>query len=425
MSTALESPSSAPATSSPAPASAPAAAPSQSSSSPAAQGAPKQSAAPSQSNNAVESPTEKAPRQGKRSRDNDPLFQRAKELAQKARDNPDGAPEAAPATPAQASDGQPQPSAQDRAKAALSTNAGTAPTPTAPPQQSAPPDPQAELTTLRRSNSHLGRQMSQFQQELQTLRQEREQRATEAKTAALKPYHAKHPEYQANMARVARADGFDKAWKALPPEVQTSQLRAQMAHSMGVTNEDMALRSQQADHAEQVKQEMAADPDGYIERRAEEVAERKFQQLFERKTQEQQITQEIQRDLEDPLVQRYRQERPEEFQKAVNDLGGRTDYAAHMVKLHSANTELIGVLQEKDRIIADLEAKSGMSAEQQRLLKGRVTHTREPATQLVIDPLKAARDWAKANGVPPSMSHPKFRDKLDELMRIHKKPSNA
>lgn len=267
--------------------------------------------------------------------------------------------------------------------------------------------------------------MSQFQQELQTLRQEREQRAAEAKTVNLKPYHAKHPDYQQTLNRVNRADAFDNAWKSLPEEAKTPQLRAQMAHSMGVSNEDMTIRNEQRAHKEQVAMEMASDPDGYIERRAEEVAERKFQQLFDRKTQEHQLTQEIQRDLADPLVERYRQERPEEFQKAVNDLGGRTDYAAHMVKMHAANTEMVRLLQEKDRAIADLEAKTGMSAEQQRLTKGRATITREPATQLVLDPLKEARAWATKNGVPPTMSHPKFRDKLDELMRIHKKPSNA
>lgn len=318
------------------------------------------------------------------------------------------------------------PSPQDAAKAALSTTRAPAGQPTQA-QPSAPPDPQmAELMALRRTTSEQGRRFQQMHQEVQQLRQFREEQVKKAEAANVKPYMSTHPDHTATMARVQRADSFDAALSALPPEVQSNpQVRAAMAQKMGVTNEDLALRNEWKAHKETVSQQMAADPDAFIQKRAEQIAEQKFNELFERRTQEQRIQQEIHTHLQDPVAQKYLQEHPQEFRQAIQDMGGRTDYAVHMAQMHEANQRLLARVAELERNVQEKEGVAGMAEEQQRLLKSRATHTREVAPQIVLDPLKAARKWAKENDVPPSMNHPKFAAKVSELYQQRGKPPSA
>jgi hypothetical protein len=314
---------------------------------------------------------------------------------------------------------------QDKARAALSTTPTTA-TPEAKPQpEAARPapqhDPMQELEALRRSNSEQGRRYKAMETEMAQLRQFREEQTKAAEQAKLKPYQAQHPQHQQSMQRIALAEAFEAATEGMD-----QQQRVATAQRMGITNDDLKLKNEWKSHREQVSQQMATDPDAFISQRAEQIAEQKFNDLFQRKIQEHQIRSQVHEHLNDPVVAQFRQQNPQDFKEALQAFDGNTEALANQV--HMLNN-LQKVQAEKDALakrIEELEAQSGMVTEQQRLLKGRATITREPAgAQPISDPLAAARAWAKANNVPASITNHKFFAKLQELKAQNGKPQNA
>jgi hypothetical protein len=328
-----------------------------------------------------------------------------------------------PAAPASTAPAKPEVNPQDKARAALSTTPTA--TPEAKPAAEAPKapthDPMAELEALRRSNSDQGRRYKAMEAEMSELRKFREEQTKQAEQAKLKPYQAQHPMHQQSMQRIALAEAFEAATEGMD-----QQQRVQTAQRMGITNDDLKLKNEWKSHKEQVSQQMAADPDGFISQRAEQIAEQKFNDLFQRKIQEHQIRSQVHEHLNDPVVSQFRQQNPEDFKQALQAFDGNTEALANQVHmLHN----LQKVQAEKEALakrIEELEAQSGMVTEQRRLLKGNATITREPAgAQPVADPLSAARAWAKANNVTASITNHKFFAKLQELKAQNGKPQNA
>lgn len=319
---------------------------------------------------------------------------------------------------------------QDKARAALSTTGSTpepkAPIPQPEAQRQPAQDPMAELESLRRSNSDYGRKFKSLENELSDHRKFREEQTKAAEQAKLQPYEARHPAYQQNMARIAKVESFEAAFSSLPPEQQTAQIRNGMAHRMGVNNDDLQMSTNWKAHKEQVTQQMAADPDGFVSQRAEQIAQQTVERVLNQRMQEQQIRTQVHQHLSDPIVKNFAQEHPEDFRAALQHFDNNTEAVANQVHmLHN----LRKAEAERDALAKQLEeanAQRGMVTEQQRLLKGKVTLTREPAgSQPVGDPLLAARAWAKANNIPATITNAKFFAKLRELQAQNGKPQNA
>ena len=428
--TVVASPTSAPAKAPSAPASAPAAAPSPAPATPT-QGAAKPTPAPSKSQSVVKNSIGRIDRRGA----NDPMkaaLERAKAApAPQFETTGDGGHEPVATTPAQPTQ---QVSPADRAKAALSTTGKPGEqTPAQPTGETAPPNPQSqapdpnrELETLRRSNSDFGRKLQTMNQELTEHRERKATADKEAEAAKLKPYMSGHPEHQASMSKVMKADAFDAALSIASAEQQNDPAyRAQLARKLGVTNTDLQLRDEWKAHKEDVSARIAADPEGYMRKEAEKVAQATFNQMWERRAQEDQIRQGVSRDLADPEVRSFAKANPADFQRVLEATGHNTEWAAHHIKLFTAYNAQQARIEELESRMGDSDAKAGMATEQQRLLKARTTVAREPVARTVGDPLKAAKAWAVENGVTPSMSHPRFRAKLSELHAAKSNPGNA
>lgn len=416
MTTAVASPTSTPAPSpSPTPSAAPAPASAPKAASPVPKAASQPPAAPSNPNNAAN----KTPAQRTR---RDPATDPMRAALQKA----------AAATPAEPTDDaspapSPAPSATatsdaDKARAALGTTPATPtePKPTEQPKPTAP-DPMRELEALRRSNSEQGRRFKEMESELTKLREFREEQAKLAEQAKLKPYQAQHPDYNQSMQRVALAAAFEAATEGMD-----QAQRVATAQRMGITNDDLKLKNEWKAHQQKVTQEFTADPTAYIAKEADRVAEQKFEALFTRKMQEHQIRSEVHRHLHDPIVKQFAQSNPDDFRQFLQQADGNTELVANQVHMLHNLRQAEAEKAELAKRIEELEARSGMVTEQQRLLKSRATLTREPAgAQPVSDPLGAARAWAKANNIPAVITNPKFFAKLQELKGQNGKPQNA
>lgn len=307
----------------------------------------------------------------------------------------------------------------DKAKAMASTTGKPAETLTA-----TEPDYKSEFEKYHRANSDLGRRIAErdkalqeMQAQLQQYTRQQEESRKAAELAKLKPYMGQHPDYQNNMARIQKAEAFTAALEAAPPELQNNpQYRAQLAQRMGVRNEDLTLRDEHRAYQQQVQQQIAADPDRFIAERAAQVAEQKFQELFQRKQMEFEVQREVQEQFNDPVVRQFAAEHNEEVQQAIRD-GVPPQYAAHQIKLFDALQKAESRIQELESRLEGQSKEVGMAQEQQRLLKSRATVTREPAAAQKADPHRQWQSWLKESGIKDPLSHPAQR-KLAEFIKI-------
>jgi len=302
-------------------------------------------------------------------------------------------------------------------------------------------DPASELMALRRSNSDMGRQFAQvrqqlgtYQTEMQKLMQERDQQRQQAAQFKLKPFEVGHPEQSRNQARIDRVEHFDAsvagALEALPAEMRTNeaaaQIRNRIAAKLGVTNEDLKLRDEFKAHTEEHNRKMATDPT-YFQNKVAEVARREAQTLFQQEHMKAKAHQEVSQLFNQPHVTEFRKDpkNAQDFAKAVND-GVPAEYAEHMVRLYTDNRNKNTQLQEMANRIRELEEKSGMVTEQQRLVRARSAVTREPATQTIGDPYKVAKAaWNPKTNGPAIMQNPKFLKEVNRLRELQGAPPSA
>lgn len=284
-------------------------------------------------------------------------------------------------------------------------------------------DYKAQYEQLHRSNSELGRRIAErdkayadVQRQVADFNKRDQENRKQAEVAKLKPYMARHPDYQNTQMRVQKADAFLAAMEAAPPELQNNpQYKASLAARLGVKNEDLALRDEANAHKAQVTQQMASDPEAFIAQRAEQIAEQKFQEMFSRKQQEFQIEQEIHQDFNDPIVRQFASEHNDEVRQAIED-GVPPKYAAHQIKLFHALTSAESKIAELEARLEGQSQEVGMAKEQQRLLKSRATITREPASKAVSDPHKSWQSWCQENKVTNILS-PGAQRKLQEFIK--------
>jgi len=205
----------------------------------------------------------------------------------------------------------------------------------------------------------------------------------DAQRTKLHAWNPRHPEYLPTAKRLERVDAFAAAQarelrriEADPNLDQQSksqyarQARQELAQSMGVSDDDIELYNQKKQNAAQVQEEMASDPDEFINRRATEVAQQVFQQMWSQQT-----------------AQHQARSAASTFSAQHNDLiqANREEFVHLLPRM--GRDAAIEYLTMKDRVRA-LESGAGESVTlseaakaQQQALHKRARVTRDASTQ--------------------------------------------
>jgi hypothetical protein len=227
-----------------------------------------------------------------------------------------------------------------------------------------------ERSLLGRQANELGqvrKQLAQFEQQSQAERQRQEQ---EAQRQSLSPFHAKHPQFQTNQARIAKANAFNSASAVLnPQDPNYQQMRSQMAASMGVTGEDLKMASEAKSYQERIIAEQASDPEGFVESRAMRVVQaqlQQFEQYLNNRFQTQQFIQQHQDLIKDPRSQQVMAE-------VLNEGTSRADLAVRIANLEREKAELLGRAKAETVEVENLRARDALAT-------GQVTAKRRAST---------------------------------------------
>ncbi len=126
-----------------------------------------------------------------------------------------------------------------------------------------------ERSLMGRQAQELGTLRQNFAQLQKTQQEESLRREQEAQQAKLSPFHARHPQYQANLGRIANVRSFHNASKILNTQDPNYQAQyGQLAASMGVSRDDLQLEKDSSAYQQRTQAEMTADPEGFVEARA-------------------------------------------------------------------------------------------------------------------------------------------------------------
>jgi hypothetical protein len=171
----------------------------------------------------------------------------------------------------------------------------------------------------------------------------------------------------------------------LDPQTKQAMIRSErqaLAQAMQVTDEDINLYNEKRQYATQVQDEMASDPDEFVNRRAIAVAQQVFQQMFS------QIS-----------AQSQAQTQAQQFAEQHKDLieKRRDEFIPLLAKY--GRTEALNILSMKDKLAA-YEANAAKTAEigetakaQQQSLHRKARVSRDASTdQAFKDPVALARE---------------------------------
>lgn len=265
-----------------------------------------------------------------------------------------------------------------------------------------------DLKRIVGERSLMGRQaneLGQLRQQLATVQQqqqaERQRQEQDAQKAALSPFHAKHPQYQANNGRIANAKAFERAASGIlnKQDPNYNAQYGQLAASMGVTREDLQLSRDATAYQERNVAEMTADPEGFVEARAMRVVQQQiaqFDQYLNNRLQAQSFVQQHQDLINDPQMQQV-------MATAMDERTSRAQLAVQIATLQKEKSELLA------RATTDTAEVETLKAQQE--LAGRQTLQRRRAstsTTTLVDPWAAYEQASKDD--------PKAQEKLLERL---------
>lgn len=252
-----------------------------------------------------------------------------------------------------------------------------------------------ERSLLGRQANEVGQlrqQIAQFQQQSLQDRQRQEQ---EAQRANLSPFHAKHPQYQINQGRIAKANAFNSASSVLnPQDPNYQQTRQQMAAQMGVTGDDLRLANDAKAYQERILAEQASDPEGFVEHRAQRVVQaqlQQFEQYLNQKYQTQAFVQQHQELIKDPRAQQVMME-------ALDERTSRADLAVRLANLEREKAELLNRAMKETAEVENLKARDDLANRQ-------VTTKRRASTSTTTQ----SNPW---DSYEESKTDPKAQEKL-------------
>lgn len=218
-----------------------------------------------------------------------------------------------------------------------------------------------ERSLLGRQANELGQLRQQYAQAQQQMAQAQAQREQEAQRANLSPFHAKHPQFQVNQGRIAKANAFNSALDALPPEVRANQqVVQQMAARMGVSREDLNLANDAKSYQERILAEQASDPEGFVEARAMRVVQdqlSRFEQYLNNRFQTQAFVQQHQALINDPKAQQVMSE-------VLDERTSRADLAVRIANLERERAELLSKAKSETAEVETLKAQNDLASRQ-------------------------------------------------------------
>lgn len=135
--------------------------------------------------------------------------------------------------------------------------------------------------TVSRELGELRKQAQQWDGiDPQTARQLLQERQHAAQVANLKPFQRQHPEYAKTMDRVSKVKGYMAALNAAPPEMRDdAAYRSRLAQQMRVGPEDAKLHDEFEEHRESTVQQLATDPEGFIDTRVNQIVQARLVQF--------------------------------------------------------------------------------------------------------------------------------------------------
>ncbi len=276
-------------------------------------------------------------------------------------------------TPAPAASGNPAEIAAQRKQAASNGPAGAPKTPTTTPNTTgAPPAHIDPLKSLNDAKADFGRQKAEFDRrlaaqdaQLKTFQSEHQKREQEAAKANLKQWNRNHPNQPQAMRKIQNVAAYMRAMEAATPEQQADpKYMAGLAQRMQVTKEDGQLYDQYQADREEITAQFQADPDGFIQQRAEQVAGRLIQDAFAQFQQHATARADVEKDI--GLLAKHR----ELSTKLLND---KVPYD-HVIRTLKLEDELATLRAGS----AQAKTATTVAGEQQRLAKSRASVTRDP-----------------------------------------------
>lgn len=273
-----------------------------------------------------------------------------------------------------------------------------------------------QMAELKRNNEAIRQQLAQYQQEHEKAQQLAEKQK-------LKLYDYRHPEHATKFqpilqkAELVRAQlqrlNATKPPDGLSPEQAEvwRDTQKNLIYSTLDESEQAAL-DEFAQHTQQFQRNFAINPGQAIGSYVEPM----FEQFWERKMTEFRADQEVEKDLQDPVLGPIFKEFNEPMQEMIQKLGGTDEayeMARHHARLFGQNRSLYDENARLKQQLTELGVKANAAEAQQQLAKGRASITKDAPARTVTDPFEQAKAWAKKNGV--STSDPAFFHKISEL----------
>lgn len=259
----------------------------------------------------------------------------------------------------------------------------------------ATPEGIKELLNQRRAYGSIAREVGDLRKKSQAwdgldpqvARQLLSERQHAAQVANLKPFQRQHPEYSKTMDRVSKVKGYMAALNAAPPEMRDDPgYRGRLAQQMRVTAEDAKLHDEFDEHRENAVQQLATDPESFIDTRVEQIVQARLVQ-FEQAIQNRGHVQHV-LDTNQELITKHR----DDIMRAMEN-PNRHEVALEMARLKEEVETLRSKVVQDSRHVETAKA-------QRQIAQGRASETgrRDPASTAIIrDP---SEDLIKSGANP-------------------------
>ncbi len=255
------------------------------------------------------------------------------------------------------------------------------------------PEEIKQLLNLRSLYGRQAQELGQYRKQVEAyqglpspeeIRATLEQRQREAEVQKLQQWHPKHPDHQTAMSRLDRVKHYSAAvqgaLQGLPQESH-DDTKARIAQSIGVSNDDIQFHNQWVQHDQTVRQDLARDPEGFIEQRVAARIESAIQQAFSQFEQYQGARTQAQQFISDngTLMEAHR----DRFLELMPQYG--REGALQLIKLETENQSLRANIGKATEVQATAQA-------QQAALQKRSRVSRDQVSQPVVtDPVALGR----------------------------------
>lgn len=279
-------------------------------------------------------------------------------------------------------------------------------------------DPEA-FKRLRDEKSQWGRQMAEarrqqeeMRSQLARLQQEREQASRLAQQQKLALHDYRHPDHQSKFQPIlAKADIVRSQLARLQAAKAPDGLTPEQAQAWRDSQRDTILSSlsqeeqdaleQFQNHNQSFQRKLALNPAMALT----EFVQPMIEQMFQRKTMEQQAYQSVDKDLSDPTLGPVLKEFQPQMMEVIDKLGGTDEayeFAKHHALVYAQNKALSEQLASLKQQLGEAGIKAGSAATQQQLAKSKASITRDVTPRHTKTPYQVASERAAKQGMDRS-----------------------